>query len=101
GAARAAAPRDLILARTVSPDALAPAASLLNELRLTLLSRGVAARSAAFTSLRPREDIVRFPTEQDVDLLLLDGGPAPIEDPTLLDVLAGAPSDVAVLVGRG
>jgi hypothetical protein len=67
--------------------------------RAGLLSKGVAARAAAFVSRRPGEDIVRFAVEQDVDLVLAVGSAEPLLDPVLAHVLASAPCDVAVVVG--
>jgi DNA-binding SARP family transcriptional activator len=92
--------KELILARPISDaDDLSPVTSLLNERRESLLSRGVAVRAAAFTSAQPGEDLIRIAVEQDVDLLLIDGSTALLEDAVLATVLAGAPCDVAVLVG--
>ncbi|MDP9491977.1 MAG: AfsR/SARP family transcriptional regulator [Actinomycetota bacterium] len=93
--------RELILARLVAKGAdLSSAASLANDDRDALLARGVAARAITFTSAAPGEDLVRIASEQDVDLLLVDG-PADLDDPVLETVLARAPCDVAVHVGRG
>jgi DNA-binding SARP family transcriptional activator len=93
--------RELILARMVTPEALGRTAGRLNEVCKSLLARGVAARSAVFTTTSPGEDAVRLAREQDVELMLMDGGPAPLEDPTLRTMLEQAPCDVAVLVPRG
>jgi DNA-binding SARP family transcriptional activator len=93
--------RELILARLVAKGAdLAAAAALPNEHRDALLGRGVAARAITFTSAAPGDDLVRIASEQDVDLLLVDGRPD-LDDPLLETVLARAPCDVAVHVGRG
>lgn len=93
--------RELILARLVAKGAdLAAAAALPNEHRDALLGRGVAARAITFTSAAPGDDLVRIASEQDVDLLLVDGRPD-LNDPLLASVLARAPCDVAVYVGRG
>jgi DNA-binding SARP family transcriptional activator len=94
-------PREVILARMVGADALARASARLNEAREQLTADGVTARAAAFTSAQPGEDAVRLAAEQDVDLMLLDGGPAPLEDAVLMAVLQTAPCDAAVLVSRG
>jgi DNA-binding SARP family transcriptional activator len=92
--------RELILARLVAADADLPAAAAIpNEQRDALLARGVAARAVTFTSSAPGEDLVRIAAEQDVDLLLFDGRPG-LDDPVLEAVLARAPCDVAVHVGR-
>jgi hypothetical protein len=81
-------------------DDVARAASALNDRRQALLRRGVAARTVAFTSPRPGDDVVRLAVEQDVDLLLLDSDPQLHGNPALDVVLARAPCDVAVHVGR-
>ena len=92
--------RELILVRLVAREVdLAAAAALPNEQRDALLARGVAARAITFTSTTPGDDLVRIASEQDVDLLLVDGSPG-LEDPVLEIVLARAPCDVGVHVGR-
>ncbi len=93
-------PRELILARLVGADELAAATEALRESRTELLGRGVSARAAAFTSTVPAADIVRLSAEQDVDLLLLDGGSRPLEGDASA-VLSRAPCDVALLVETG
>jgi DNA-binding SARP family transcriptional activator len=93
--------RELILARLVSNRSDLPAAAVVtNDQRAALVERGVRARAIAFTSATPGEDLVRIASEQDVDLLLLDGDPD-LEDSTLRAVLSRAPCDVAIHVGRG
>jgi DNA-binding SARP family transcriptional activator len=93
--------RELILARLVAKGAdLAAAAALANEHRNALLADGASARAITFTSATPGDDLVRIASEQDVDLLLVDGRPD-LDDPVLATVLARAPCDVAVHVGRG
>jgi DNA-binding SARP family transcriptional activator len=93
--------RELILARLVATGAdLGAATASLNEHRSGLVARDVPARAIAFTSAAPGLDLVRIAAEQDVDLVLVDGS-ADLGDPLLEAVLARAPSDVAVYVGRG
>jgi DNA-binding SARP family transcriptional activator len=93
--------RELIFAQLVATGAdLAAVAALANEQRDALLARGVAVRAITFTSAAPGDDLVRIASEQDVDLLLVDGRPN-LDDPVLATVLARAPCDVAVQVGRG
>jgi DNA-binding SARP family transcriptional activator len=93
--------RELIVAHLIpTDDDLARAASALNERRQGLLARGVAARTLAFTSFQPGDELVRLALEQDVDLLLIDGDPDLQGNPGLDVVLARAPCDVAVHVGR-
>jgi hypothetical protein len=93
--------RELIVAQLIpTGDDVARAASALNERRQGLLSRGVAARTVAFTSSQPGDDLVRLALEQDVDLILIDGDPGLRGSPGLEVVLARAPCDVAVHVGR-
>jgi len=95
-------PRELIVARLLAERTdLAAAAALLRERREELLATGIEARAAAFTSANPALDAVRMATEQDVDLLLLDGPPALLADTELAAVLRAAPCDVGVLVGGG
>jgi DNA-binding SARP family transcriptional activator len=93
--------RELILARLVAKGTeLAASASLLNGHRNALFTRGVSARAITFTSAAAGDDLVRIASEQDVDLLLVDGRPD-LDDSALAAVLARAPCDVAVYVGRG
>jgi DNA-binding SARP family transcriptional activator len=92
--------RELILAWLVPKGVdLAPAAARLNEHRNALLARGVSARAITFTSAAAGDDLARIASEQDVDLLLVDGRPD-LDDPVLEAVFARAPCDVAVHVGR-
>jgi DNA-binding SARP family transcriptional activator len=97
--------RVIILARLVSDAAeLRSVSAWLDEHRSGLKARGVAARTASFTSTAPGEDLARLATELDVDLLLTD---APDEllaegvpDEQLTAVLTDTPCDVALLVPR-
>jgi DNA-binding SARP family transcriptional activator len=92
--------KELILARLVtSADDLETAAAALQERRAKLLVGGVSARTAAFVSPTPAEDIVRIAVEQDVDLVLVDGSSELLRDPVLARLLVSAPCDVAVVVG--
>lgn len=92
--------RELILARLVAAGDLSRAAALLHERREALLTKGHAARAAAFTTMQPGDDLIRLTSEQDADLLLLDARPALLEDEVTRTVLRGAPCDVAVFVAR-
>lgn len=97
--------RELILYSLVEQRGqLADATAVLNARRAALLERGVAVRTAAFTSAAPGADLVRLSARQDVDLLLLDAPSALFEEgrlaPELDVVLADAPCDVAILAGR-
>src|SRR5712691_10612846 len=93
-------PKELILARIVSgADDLAATAAGLDSRRAALLASGVSVRTAVFVSSAPGEGIVRFATEQDVDLVVVDGSAELLDDPELARVLSAAPCDVAVVVG--
>jgi DNA-binding SARP family transcriptional activator len=93
--------REVILVQLVAKAAeLAGIARALNEHRDALLRRGTSARAITFTSAASGDDLVRIASEQDVDLLLVDGRPE-LDDPVLATVLTRAPCDVAVHVGRG
>ena len=116
--ARAAPPREVIVARLVPPPrgssvrgalqtqqlALDEASAEMTRLRQTLTDTGVAARATAFTSTEIGSDVTRLATREEVDLVLIDGrrpllgGGVPRGD--VGHVLASAPSDVAVLVAR-
>jgi DNA-binding SARP family transcriptional activator len=93
--------RELILAQLIPEGAdVTRAAALLNEHRRTLMARRIATRAVAFTSAMPGDDLVRIALKQDVDLLLVDSTPDLSGNPVLETVLARAPCDVAVLIGR-
>jgi Kef-type K+ transport system membrane component KefB len=108
-------PRELILVQVVVPkrfvtgtalDAaeVATAAARLNERRTELGRRGIASRAVAFTGVQPGQDYLRLASEQEVDLILLDGrrpllGEGVPRGP-VGEVLEKAPCDVAVLVER-
>jgi Kef-type K+ transport system membrane component KefB len=113
--ARSQPPRELILARLLEPAELAAglvtesrelgrATAQLNERRQLLLERGVAARAIAFTSPDPSADLVRLSSQDDVDLVLLNGRRPLVGEPIprgpVATLLQHAPCDVAVLVER-
>ena len=93
--------RELIIAVLVGSEAeLSTANDHLRTRQAELVDREVVARTACFTTSRAAEDVVRLAAEQDVDLLVLAGSQPPLEDPVTRAVLAAAPCDVGVLVGR-
>ena len=93
--------RELVLVRLIDHHSdLAAESAAVQERRELLLAAGITARAAAFTSNDPGADAVRMATELDCDLLLLDAPPQLLASPDLQAILAAAPSDVAVLVGR-
>ena len=96
--ARTRPAREVILARLTAPEAMGAAAELLNRRREELASRGAAARTVAFTSSEPGEDLVRLASEQDTDLLLTDCEPTETLELDVVTVLDRAPCDVALLV---
>jgi hypothetical protein len=108
-------PREIIMAQIVVPKRFVTGASLdaaevattaeaLNERRAELTERGIAARAVAFTTVQPGQDYLRLASEEEVDLILLDGrrpllGGGVPRGP-VGEVLDKAPCDVAVLVER-
>jgi hypothetical protein len=98
--ARTRPAREVILARLTEPEEMGAAAALLNDRREALTGRGVAVRTAAFTSTEPGEDLVRLASEQDTDLLLMDCRLAGALEADVVAVLDRAPCDVALLTGR-
>ena len=91
---------ELVVVSTVADSgALGPAALRVREARETFVERGLAVRTAAFTSLAPGADLARFAAEQRADLLLVDAPEGLLEDGRLVTLLHDAPCDVAVLVG--
>ena len=92
-------PRELVLAATVANTGeLATASAHLRALREGLVTRGVEARAAAFTSVMPGADLSRLAAEQEAELLLVDAPDRLLEDSRLLALLEESPCDVAVLV---
>ena len=98
--ASAREPRELIVAAVVEPAELTTDSARLAERRDELLARGVAARTAAFCSPTPGEDVVRLASRDGVDLLLMDTG-EPALTGELGVVLEQAPCDVALLAAAG
>lgn len=96
--ARTRPAREVILARLTPPEAMGAAAALLNRRREELASRGAAARTVAFTSSEPGEDLVRLALEQDTDLLLTDCELTGTLEIDVVTVLDRTPCDVGVLV---
>jgi DNA-binding SARP family transcriptional activator len=93
--------KELIVTRLVAEAGdLAAAAATLQDWRAGLLAHGVSTRAAAFVSPAPAADIVRIATEQDVDLVLVEGAPNPLDDPVVERVLIDAPCDVAIVIGE-
>jgi hypothetical protein len=83
--------RELILARLIPPGGdVTATASALNDRRQSLSDDGIEARAVTFTSAAPADDLVRIASEQNVDLILVDGR-------MLEPVFAQAPCDVAML----
>ena len=93
-------PRELLLLTTVvSPSELTSTGRLVNELRAALVSDGVDARAAVFTSVAPGADMARLAREHDIDLLLVDAPDGLLEDARVLALLDQAPCDVGIVVG--
>jgi DNA-binding SARP family transcriptional activator len=94
--------RELILAQLVEAAGdVAAAAKGLERHRQALASCGVVARAVAFTSTARGDDLVRIALEQDVDLVLADGGAVIPAGSDVERLLLHAPCDVALQVGRG
>jgi len=113
--AKATPPREIIIAQAVLPDRFVTGAlrdadeatkveEELEEKRTALMERGIAARVAAFTTILPGQDYVRLASEEEVDLIMLDGRRPLLGEGVprgaVGQVLEQAPCDVAVLVER-
>ena len=116
--ARSEPPRELILARLVSPPAgvamrgglqtenrlLGEAAGAVEAARGALIDKGTAARAVAFVSADPGSDLSRLAGAGEVALLLIDGRRPLLGEGVprgeVGEVLKRAPCDVAVLVAR-
>src|SRR5215211_1878732 len=91
--------RALLIARLVAAEeSLAATSARLSGRRASL---GVAARTAAFTTLDPAEDAVRLAAAYDVRLILLDtpGLQADAFPENVVAILERSPSDVGLLMG--
>ena len=108
--------RELILAAFVEPNRSATgitkgqqllerASDLLAERRRDAVSQGLWARSAAMLSTHPGPDLIRLATQEDVDLVVLDGSrPLLRSGPpsgAVGEVLATASCDVALSISSG
>jgi hypothetical protein len=113
--AQATPPREIIIAQALMPDRFVTGSlrdedevtrttEELEEKRARLLARGIAARVAAFTTILPGQDYVRLASEEEVDLIMLDGRRPLLGEGVprgaVGQVLEQAPCDVAVLVER-
>jgi DNA-binding SARP family transcriptional activator len=92
--------RELIVAGVVPAVELHAATATLTARRDALLAEGISARTAAFSSPNRCDDLVRLAAQENVDLLLLDAGPSPLEGDAIV-VLEQAPCDVALLAEAG
>ena len=92
--------RELIIAVVVPAADVADATRALGEPRRELLARGLAVRTAAFSSPAPGDDVARLACQQDVDLLVMYAARPALGDATSV-ILERAPCDVALLVGSG
>jgi DNA-binding SARP family transcriptional activator len=90
-------PRELVIAAVVPSTDLSAATAVLGDWRERLRDRGVAVRTAAFSSPSPDEDVVRLALQERADLLITDAGVDPLDGA----VVDRAPSDVAMLVRAG
>jgi hypothetical protein len=95
-------PRELILSRLLRErNEVAPATAELAETRSALANRGVAARVAAYTSIKPGSDAALLATEHDAELLLVAASAEMLQhghlDDNLTEILERAPCDVALL----
>jgi hypothetical protein len=113
--AKSTPPRELILAEIVVPARyvtgvlydqkdINDANVRLNERRRELMDAGIATRAVAFNSVVPGQDYVRLASEQEVDLILLDGRQSLLTQGLPSGaagvVLQKAPCDVGILVDR-
>jgi DNA-binding SARP family transcriptional activator len=93
-------PRELIVAVVVQSAELQAATAGLAEHRDELLADGLTARTAAFSSPKPGDDVVRLASQEGVELLLVDTGRSLLGGEARL-VLEQAPCDVGLLVETG
>jgi DNA-binding SARP family transcriptional activator len=89
--------RELIVAGVVGAEDVAEATTQLATVREQLLAETFAARTAAFSSPDPGEDLARLASQESVDLVLMDTPAAALDGPPAT-VLERAPCDVALLI---
>jgi DNA-binding SARP family transcriptional activator len=94
--ARGEPARELIVAGVVAPEHVGDATARLAAVREQLLTGGLVARTAAFSSPDAGDDVARLAAQESVDLVLMDMGAA-LDGPPAT-VLERAPCDVALLV---
>jgi DNA-binding SARP family transcriptional activator len=86
--------RELLLVELAAgPEDLRERSAGLEVLRASLLERGVAARTACFTSASAAEDLARLASEQAAELVVVAG---PLRPDALEKLLGAAACDVAV-----
>jgi len=89
----------LVDAATTEEGSLSRATTELDALRVDLGGTGLSARAAVFTSAEPGDDFLRLSSEQEIDLVLLDGRQLLDDDrPALTPLLEASPCDVALLL---
>jgi DNA-binding SARP family transcriptional activator len=91
---------ELIVAGVVPAEELSDATATLAARRDELLAGGIAARTAAFSSPTRGDDIARLGAQENVELVLMDAGPSPLDGDAGV-VLEKAPCDVALLLAAG
>src|SRR5829696_1774392 len=91
---------ELIVAAVVEAGELRGTTSVLARHREELMERGIAARTAAFSSPTRGADITRLAEQEGVDMLVTDCQGAEL-DPETVVVLERAPCDVALWVQAG
>jgi DNA-binding SARP family transcriptional activator len=98
-------PRELVLAAVADRDDLQAATARIRAQRDDLVRRGLTARAAAFSSRHVGADLTKVVSQQDVDLLLVDGPVDELDEgqlsTTIAALLEEAPCDVAVLLKSG
>jgi DNA-binding SARP family transcriptional activator len=67
--------------------------------RELLLTSGIAARAAAFTSNDPARDSIRIAAELDCDLILVEAPAELLQSAVFREILTSSPCDVGALVG--
>jgi hypothetical protein len=93
-------PLELLVAVVVDAADVGRATAALAERRQELRAGGLTARTAAFASPSPGDDLVRLASQQDVELLLMEAGPSPLDGEAGV-VLEQVACDVALVVAAG
>jgi DNA-binding SARP family transcriptional activator len=92
--------REIVIASVVQSSELGAVSAALAGRRDDLSGRGLAVRTAAFSSPAPGDDLVRLASDEGAELIVVNDGRSPLEGETGV-LLERAACHVAVLIDAG